>query len=199
MVLAVDTCLPAQTNLLVLLLRQALLIHLLELFNLTVSVLLQLRQRFLVVLESLILLSDDAVLRLAIGLLMLLELLLHALNDRLVLTHQRGVLRLPLLLFPLQVLRKLLVPLDLNQHLPLEGLFQLLGLLCVCVLQGPDILLVLQLTVCLLVAQDLEFPPLSLDLLAVFLLELGHLLFVVAVAVPQLEVDAACKLLNLAL
>mmetsp|Transcript_71733 Transcript_71733/g.226686 ORF Transcript_71733/g.226686 Transcript_71733/m.226686 type:complete len:374 (+) Transcript_71733:1363-2484(+) len=109
------------------------------------------------------------------------------------------MLGLPLLFLALEVLREFLIALHLHQHLLLEGLLKLLGLLRMGVLQIADGLFTLGLTLCLLLTEDLELPTLRLNLLAVLLLEFRHLLPVEAVAVPELEVYAAAQLLYLAL
>mmetsp|Transcript_5730 Transcript_5730/g.14597 ORF Transcript_5730/g.14597 Transcript_5730/m.14597 type:complete len:264 (-) Transcript_5730:1970-2761(-) len=197
--LTMDASLATQTHLLILLLRQLLLVHLLEFLDLAVGVLLQLRQHLLVLLEGSLLLADDAVLRLSVLALELLKVETHLIDDTLMLLEHGGVLHLPLLLLPLQVLGQLLIPLHLNQHLLLEGLLQVLRGLAVLLLELTNAVLILDLHLVLLLSQYLKLAPLRLDLFAVLLLQLGHLLLVVAVAMPELELDFAGELLHLAL
>mmetsp|Transcript_83035 Transcript_83035/g.225505 ORF Transcript_83035/g.225505 Transcript_83035/m.225505 type:complete len:216 (+) Transcript_83035:1545-2192(+) len=109
------------------------------------------------------------------------------------------MLDLPLLPFSFKVLRQLLIPVHLHEHLLLEALLQLLRLLAVALFEVLDVFPQTHLHLRLLLSKNLELAPLRLDLLAVLLLQLRHLLLVVAVAVPELEVDAARQLLDLPL
>mmetsp|Transcript_64372 Transcript_64372/g.153532 ORF Transcript_64372/g.153532 Transcript_64372/m.153532 type:complete len:299 (+) Transcript_64372:1702-2598(+) len=197
--LPVDARLTSQPYLLIFLGSQLSLVHLLELLDFSVCILLQLRQGLLVLLKGAFLLLDDAVALIPHVLLLPVVICPHLVNDAIVAFGEAAVLHLPLLLFSLKVLLQLLVALHLNEHLLLEGLLQLLRLLRVQLLQRFDAFLVLNLHVALLFAKHLVLAPLRLDLFAVLLLELRHLLFVIAVSVPQLEVDSVCELLHLAL
>mmetsp|Transcript_127451 Transcript_127451/g.360643 ORF Transcript_127451/g.360643 Transcript_127451/m.360643 type:complete len:789 (+) Transcript_127451:685-3051(+) len=198
-VLVVDAGLPAEADLLVLLLRELLLVVLPQLLHLPVRVLLELGEGLLVLLEGLVLLLDDAVLLLPVRFLEPLEVLPHLAHDAPVLLHEARVVALPLLLLALEVLGELLVPLHFDEHLLLERLLELLGLLRVGPLEVLDVFLILQFHLCFLLPEHLEPPSFSLNLLAVLLLQLGHLLLVVAVAVPELEVYPARQLLDLPL
>mmetsp|Transcript_72956 Transcript_72956/g.117624 ORF Transcript_72956/g.117624 Transcript_72956/m.117624 type:complete len:327 (+) Transcript_72956:458-1438(+) len=103
-ILLMDAGLAPQSHLLILLLRQLLLVHLFQLLDLPVGILLELLQRLLVVLESLLLLLDNSVLVIPVFALDLVRIILHVVDDPRVLVQKRSVLSLPLLLFPLQVL-----------------------------------------------------------------------------------------------
>mmetsp|Transcript_26395 Transcript_26395/g.58050 ORF Transcript_26395/g.58050 Transcript_26395/m.58050 type:complete len:243 (-) Transcript_26395:1222-1950(-) len=81
-VLLVDPRLSPQSDLLVFLLRKLLLVHLLQLFNLPICILLELSQGLPMLVEGLLLLLDDAVASLPVGSLLLLKVLAHCINLR---------------------------------------------------------------------------------------------------------------------
>mmetsp|Transcript_94488 Transcript_94488/g.225167 ORF Transcript_94488/g.225167 Transcript_94488/m.225167 type:complete len:298 (-) Transcript_94488:1773-2666(-) len=198
-VLLVDARLTTESDFVILFLCQLLLIHLFQLFNLSIGILLQLCQCLLMVLESHFLFLDDPVHGLSVHPLDLLGILLHLLNDARMLCQESRVLSFPFLLFALQIRLELLVTLILNNHLLVKGLLLPLEVPCVALFQSLDMLFILHLHFRLLLPKHLELPPLRLNLFAVLLLHLRHLLLVEAVPVSQLEGDAAVQLLNLPL
>mmetsp|Transcript_47832 Transcript_47832/g.103080 ORF Transcript_47832/g.103080 Transcript_47832/m.103080 type:complete len:363 (+) Transcript_47832:1533-2621(+) len=199
MVLFVNSCLATQTNLFVFLLCKLPLVHLFQFFDLAVGILLELGERLLVGLESELLLADEPVLLFAVCTLNLFEVLPQLLNLRRLRLEDLVVLRLPLLSLLLQVLRKLLISVNLDEHLLLKALLQVLSGLRMVLFLGLDVLPQGHLHLGLLFAKYFELAPFSFDFLAVLLLHFCHFLLVVAISMPKSEVDAARQLFDLPL
>merc|ERR1719199_177594 len=185
MMLAVDASLASQTDFLILLLCELLLIHLLQFLYLPVCILLQLSQRLMMLLESLFLHFNDPVTLVPIGPLLLLELHTHLIDHAIMAMNKLPMLSLPFLLLSVKVLSKLLEPLHFHKHFLLKRLLELLRLLLMGFLQVLDIFLVLHSHLSLLFTEDLVLAAFRLDLLTVLLLKLSHLLLVVTVTMPQ--------------
>mmetsp|Transcript_41346 Transcript_41346/g.95159 ORF Transcript_41346/g.95159 Transcript_41346/m.95159 type:complete len:253 (-) Transcript_41346:1782-2540(-) len=150
-------------------------------------------------LEGPFLLFYDAISLVPHFLLFPLMFLSHPIYDSIMTFGQRAVLHFPLLFLSSEVLLELLIPLNFDLHLLLERLLQLLRLLCVEFLKSLDSLFIFHLHVTLLLPQHFVLPALGLYLLTILLLQLGHLLLMIAIPVSQLEVDSVRKLLHLAL
>mmetsp|Transcript_21395 Transcript_21395/g.44740 ORF Transcript_21395/g.44740 Transcript_21395/m.44740 type:complete len:356 (-) Transcript_21395:1683-2750(-) len=184
-----DASLTAQTYFVILLLCKFLFIHFFQLFDFSISILLQLCQRFLMMLEGQLFLFDVPVHGLPVGTLDLLGVLFHLLNHCSMFRQQRTVLRIPFLLLPLQVGFKLLVALILQNHLLVERLLLFLKIPCMIFLQALHVLFIFHFHLSLLFPQHFELPSFRLYLFTVLLLHLRHLLLVQSISVSELEGD----------
>mmetsp|Transcript_9302 Transcript_9302/g.21480 ORF Transcript_9302/g.21480 Transcript_9302/m.21480 type:complete len:453 (+) Transcript_9302:640-1998(+) len=193
----VNTRLSTQPHLVILLQLEPLLFFILELLYLSIGVLLQLPHCLLVhTLGQTLLLHNEADLVL-VARLLLCKLAMHVIDGAVVSIDHVVMLLFPLLVHAIPLSCHLLVSTHLDHHLVLKRCLKILGLLSMQLLQAFCVLLVLHLQVILLLAQDLILGTFLLNLLAILLFQLNHLFLVVALSMPQLELNLVGELFNL--
>mmetsp|Transcript_64581 Transcript_64581/g.151784 ORF Transcript_64581/g.151784 Transcript_64581/m.151784 type:complete len:271 (+) Transcript_64581:1058-1870(+) len=199
MVPLVDTCLTSKAYLVISFCLQAGLLVLLQLFNLTICVLLKLPHGLRVHILGQALLLDDPLDCVPVSCLLLLELALHLIHSLLVVRDDPMMLLLPLPMDLLALGSQLLILVHLDHHLLLEGTLQFLILLGVVLQEALDVFLCFHLRVILLLPQHLVLLPLLVNLCRVPLVEFHHFLFVVALTMPELKLLLIGEFIHLTL